>query len=156
MAYIMMNDRNEECIFCNAFDQTDGPDNLIIYRGQKAYVILNRYPYTSGHLMVVPIDHYTSLEDSNQDTRLEMMELITQCIKVLRSIYQPEGFNLGANIGDAAGAGIPKHFHMHVVPRWIGDTNFMSTLGGTRVIPEALLITYRRLKNAWKALEFDG
>lgn len=152
MSYIMMSDREDECIFCNALDQPDGPENLIVHRGQSAYVILNRYPYTSGHLMVVPYEHYTSIEQSDPSTRFELMELTTQCIRILRSIYQPQGFNIGANIGDAAGAGIPRHFHMHIVPRWTGDTNFMSTLGGTRVIPEALLISYQRLKKAWKAM----
>lgn len=113
-------------------------------------MIVNRYPYTSGHLMVVPFLHCADLEDLSSETRTEMMELTTRCVSVLKKIYHPQGFNVGANLGSAAGAGIPKHFHFHVVPRWQGDTNFMSTLGETRIIPEALEKTYERMKSAWE------
>jgi ATP adenylyltransferase len=115
-------------------------------------VILNRYPYTTGHLMIVPFDHQPSLELLDAETRAELMELASQSIRVLQLEYAPQGFNLGINIGEAAGAGILGHVHLHVVPRWKGDTNFMSTLGDTRVLPEALEDTWRRIKIAWDRL----
>ena len=137
----------EECVFCSAQAMEDGAENLIAFRSERAYVILNRYPYTSGHLMVVPFDHKPNLEELDPQTRAEMMELVTRCMTVLRRIYHPEAFNMGANIGEAAGAGVKQHVHIHIVPRWAGDTNFMSTVGGTRVLPEALGSTYERVKN---------
>jgi ATP adenylyltransferase len=146
MIYIEKKKTEEECVFCSALERPDGPENLIVYRGQRAFVILNRYPYTSGHMMVVPYDHQPSLEDLSAEVRAEMMEFATQGMEVLRSIYQPQGFNLGINIGEAAGAGITDHVHLHIVPRWAGDTNFMSSLAQTRVLPETLEETYRRIK----------
>jgi ATP adenylyltransferase len=151
MSYIREHKKEPGCVFCSAQDQHDGVENLIVHRGEYAYVILNRYPYTSGHLMVVPYVHQPHLEDLDPETRAEMMEQVTQCVWVLRSAYRAEGFNIGLNIGEAAGAGIPSHVHFHVVPRWQGDTNFMSTLGEVRVVPEALADTYKRLRKAWDA-----
>ncbi len=148
MKYIQNHDE-EGCVFCNVQAQPDSPENLIVFRGRRAFVILNRYPYTSGHLMVVPTDHQPSFEDLSAETRAEVMELITECIRVLRMVYKPEAFNVGANIGSVAGAGIAGHVHMHVVPRWGGDTSFMSSIGETRVLPESLEETYRRIKEAW-------
>lgn len=150
MAYIQSNKDDEVCVFCSAASQSDGPDNLIVRRGQYSFVILNRYPYTSGHVMVVPYDHQPLLERLNCSTRAEMMELATQATQVLQEIYQPQGFNIGINIGAAAGAGISDHVHLHIVPRWSGDTNFMSSLGVTRVLPEALQDTFSRLKTGWE------
>ena len=124
-------------------------ENLVVFRGHNAFVILNRYPYTSGHLMVVANIHLPSLEDLDAETRTEMIELATNGIQVLRKVYKPEAFNFGANIGKAAGAGIAGHVHLHVVPRWGGDTNFMSTLAETRILPEELNDTYRRVHAAW-------
>lgn len=129
----------------------DGEENLIAFRGERAYVILNRYPYTSGHLMVVPFEHKPNLEELDPVTRTEMMELSTRCMTVLRKIYSPPAFNMGANIGEAAGAGVKGHVHIHIVPRWAGDTNFMSTVGGARVLPELLEDTYQRVKKAFEA-----
>ncbi len=149
MTYIENHLREEGCIFCKALEKEDGPENLIVFRGKRAFVILNRYPYTSGHLMVVPFAHKETLEKLDAETRAEMMELTTQCMSVLRDIYHPHAFNMGANIGEAAGAGVKEHVHIHIVPRWSGDTNFMSTLAETRVLPEALEDTYRRVKEAW-------
>lgn len=150
MKYIAEEKNKEECVFCVEPRQPDGVKNLIVYRGEQAYVILNRYPYTSGHLMVVPFDHLSSLEQLRPQVRAEMMELVADCLQVLRVAYQPEGFNVGVNIGEAAGAGILDHVHLHVVPRWTGDTNFMSALGETRVLPESLEESYQRLKTAWE------
>lgn len=150
MAYIEKDREETACVFCSAQKMPDGEENLIVHRGQRAFVILNRYPYTSGHLMAVPYSHQPSLEDLNPEARGEMMELATDCVRVLRKVYQPEGFNIGINLGIAAGAGIADHVHLHVVPRWMGDTNFMSSLGRTRVLPEMLEETYRRVEEAWR------
>jgi ATP adenylyltransferase len=152
MEYIESNNKEEGCVFCNAQAKEDGVENLIAYRGKRAYVILNRYPYTSGHLMVNPFEHVSSLEELDPETRAEMMELTSQCTTVLRIIYKPQGFNVGVNMGEAAGAGVPGHVHIHIVPRWKGDTNFMSTVGGTRVLPEALEVTFERVRNEFKKI----
>lgn len=149
MAYIEEGKNEAGCVFCAAAARPDNPENLIVARGQRAFVILNRFPYTSGHLMVVPFDHLPSFEELGAETRAEVMELLTRATRVLRAVYHPEGFNIGANIGGAAGAGITNHVHMHLVPRWGGDTNFMSSLGNTRVLPEALEDTYRRVQEGW-------
>jgi ATP adenylyltransferase len=146
MKYIEGHEGQEGCIFCSALAQPDNEENLIIKRGTLAFVILNLYPYTSGHIMVAPVAHQPSLEFLDPDSRAEMMELVSQSMVVLKESYRPQAFNLGANIGEAAGAGEPGHVHLHIVPRWTGDTNFMSTLGGTRVLPEALEDTYKRIK----------
>lgn len=136
-------------MFCAAAGEPDGPGSLVVARGRYVYVILNRFPYTSGHLMVVPYAHQPSLEDLDSATRAEMMEMINHAMGVMRREYRTEGFNLGANIGAAAGAGIAAHVHFHIVPRWMGDTNFMSTIGETRVLPEELEETWRRISSAW-------
>ena len=153
MAYINNSKPEEGCVFCNRPNQADGPENLIVARGQHAYVILNLYPYTSGHLMIVPYLHQPSLEMLDVATRGEMMELLSHAVEVLRAVYRPQGFNLGANIGELAGAGIADHVHLHVVPRWAGDTNFMTALGDTRVIPETLDQTYQRVREGWEQWE---
>jgi ATP adenylyltransferase len=150
MEYIESNKKTEGCIFCTMQAMEDSAENLIAQRGEHAYVILNRYPYTSGHLMVVPFAHKPNLEELDPVTRAEMMELATRCMTILRKIYSPHAFNMGANIGEAAGAGVKSHVHIHIVPRWAGDTNFMSTLGGTRVLPEALDVTYERVRKCFK------
>jgi ATP adenylyltransferase len=141
--------KEDGCIFCTAQAQEDSVENLIAFRGDLAYVILNRYPYTSGHLMVVPFDHKPNLEELDPETRAEMMELTASCMTVLRRVYHPQAFNMGANIGESAGAGIKSHVHIHIVPRWHGDTNFISILGDTRVLPEALETTYQRVRNGF-------
>ena len=137
------------CVFCDVQNEADGAGNLILARGKGCFVILNRYPYTTGHLMVVANQHRNSFEDLDAEMRAEMMELSSYALVVIRRIYQPDGFNMGANIGEAAGAGVTGHVHMHVVPRWAGDSNFMLTLAETKVMPEALAETYERLRNAW-------
>ncbi|NJC95165.1 MAG: HIT family hydrolase [Anaerolineales bacterium] len=149
MEYIE-NNKEDGCVFCNAQAKQDSAENLIAYRGELAYVILNRYPYTSGHLMVVPFEHQPNLELLDPPTRAEMMELTTRCMTVLRGIYNPQAFNIGANIGEAAGAGVKEHVHIHIVPRWTGDTNFMSALGQTRVLPEALEVTFERVRKGFQ------
>ena len=149
MKFVQTQETNAICVFCRVQAQTIDNENLIVFRGQKAFVVLNRYPYTSGHLLVVANAHQPSVEDLDVETRSEMMELVTRSMRVIRKVYQPEAFNLGANIGEAAGAGIAGHVHLHVVPRWGGDTNFMSSLAETRVLPEELNETYRRIFAGW-------
>jgi ATP adenylyltransferase len=151
MEYIENDNKEEGCIFCIAHEMQDSAQNLIAFRGERAYVILNRYPYTSGHLMVVPFEHKANLEELDPPTRAEMMELTTRCMTVLRHVYNPQAFNMGANIGEAAGAGVKEHVHIHIVPRWLGDTNFMSAVGETRVLPELLEDTYQRVRNGFQA-----
>lgn len=154
MSYIEKHKDETGCVFCEALGLPDGTQNLILFRGKRAYVILNRYPYTSGHLMVVPYQHEASLGGLDTETRAEMLELANRIVNLLDKEYHAQGFNVGINIGEAAGAGITEHIHLHVVPRWSGDTNFMSSLGNTRVLPEELEDTYLRLKNAWQ--QFDS
>lgn len=138
------------CIFCNAVASPDADESkLILHRGQHCFIILNLYPYNNGHLMVVPFAHTESIEQLPPDTLAEMMNLSQHSLAVLRQAYQPHAFNIGMNIGAAAGAGEPGHVHMHIVPRWAGDTNFMSMLANTRVIPEEIGQTYARLKSLW-------
>jgi ATP adenylyltransferase len=135
----------DDCLFCLKAQEPD-PEAHIVHRGELCYVILNRFPYNNGHLMVVPFAHVGRLEDLDTETANELMAL-TQCsLVVLREAYHPDGFNIGANIGVAAGAGIEGHFHMHVVPRWASDTNYMTTAGLTRVIPEWMDQAYGRLR----------
>lgn len=151
MTYIENHEKEDGCVFCSAQAKADSAENLIAFRGKLAYVILNRFPYTSGHLMVVPFEHIPTLEELGSFARAEMMELTSRCMTVLREIYKPQGFNMGANIGKAAGAGVLDHVHIHIVPRWVGDTNFMSTLGGTRVLPETLEDTYKRVNEGFES-----
>jgi len=149
MKYIEAHNKESGCVFCNAQARADSAENLIAFRGEKSYVILNRYPYTSGHLMVIPFTHVSNLEELDFETRAEMMELTSRCTTVLREIYRTQSFNVGINIGEAAGAGVLGHVHIHIVPRWAGDTNFMSSVGETRVLPEALEDTYQRVQQAF-------
>jgi ATP adenylyltransferase len=150
MKYVTDSDNSGGCVFCSAPTQNDGVANLIVHRGKDCYTILNRYPYTSGHLMVVPYAHVSSIELLTPEVRAEMMEMVNTAIGVLRAVYKPDGFNVGINMGEAAGAGIAEHAHIHIVPRWLGDTNFMSSVGGTRVIPEDLSTTWQRVQAAWQ------
>jgi len=158
MTYLQSNDnasaatgrlRGGGCIFCDKPSENHDAENLIVQRGQTAYVILNLYPYNNGHLMVVPYAHVPSPEQLEAVTLTEIMALMNQGITVLRTLYSPQAFNVGMNIGMAAGAGIAGHVHLHVVPRWAGDTNFMTVAAETRVIPEDLTTTWQRMKNAW-------
>jgi ATP adenylyltransferase len=138
----------EGCAFCNAL-QLSEDEALIVARSQYVYVILNRYPYNNGHVMVVPYEHVASQEDLSPDALLDLMQTTNRSLAALRKLYNPAAFNLGANIGQAAGAGIAEHYHMHIVPRWNGDANFISVVSSTRVIPDTLENTYRELKAIW-------
>ena len=146
MPYLRSEDkRSDGCIFCLKLKCSDHEEH-ILYRGETCYVTLNRYPYSNGHLMVIPNAHVNSLEDLDESTLSEMMQVVNRCLAALREVYAPHGFNVGVNLGKAAGAGIADHVHMHVVPRWTADTNFMPVVGNTRVIPELLDDAYACLK----------
>ena len=134
------------CVFCDKLAESRDRDNYILYRGQTGFIILNLYPYNTGHLMVVPNRHVPSLEDLEPETLAEMMVLVNKGLAALREAMRPQGFNVGTNIGKAAGAGVEAHVHIHVVPRWDGDTNFMTVFDGTRVLPESLDDTYDKLR----------
>jgi ATP adenylyltransferase len=138
---------SSECIFCDAQRSTDDEQSLVVHRGTFSFVILNRYPYISGHLMIAPYDHLAELDSAPKETTDELMDLAKRCQTALRSAYNPEGFNLGMNLGRVAGAGVADHFHLHMMPRWSGDTNFMTTVGETRVLPEDLNTTYQKLRH---------
>jgi len=140
------------CIFCQmAAETSEASDerNLIVHRGVFSFVVLNRFPYTSGHLMVVPYAHAAQLNAIEEDAASELMRLTRLAETHLRAIYRPDGLNVGMNIGESAGAGIAGHIHMHILPRWSGDSNFMTTIGETRVLPEDLNVTWRRLRAAF-------
>ena len=136
----------QECVFCHIAAAPDqDAANFVLHRGRHAFVVLNLYPYITGHLMVVPYLHTSELDTVAKEITDEMMDLAKRSQTALREVYTPSGFNLGMNFGSAAGAGIADHIHIHLMPRWIGDTNFMTTVGDARVLPEALETTYSKL-----------
>ena len=145
MEYIQM-DKSGGCILCEKPKEDNDAMNYILYRGDKNFVIMNSYPYNPGHLMIAPYRHVASLEELTNEELHEHIEIVSRSIKVLRQVFNPDGFNLGTNMGNVAGAGIADHVHTHIVPRWQGDTNFMPVLSDTRVIPQALAETYEKLK----------
>ena len=147
--------RDEEpggCLFCEKPKEGDDEKALILARSEKSFAMLNKYPYNSGHLMVAPFRHVGELEDLEDEEALDMQKLLGRSIKALKEAMQPDGFNLGMNLGRVAGAGVPDHLHWHVVPRWNGDTNFMPTVSGTKILPEALDKTRIRLAGAYRPL----
>lgn len=139
-------ERPKGCVFCAKIEGDDDRANHILYRGQHACVMLNLYPYNSGHLMVIPYAHVSKPADLPMEVQVEMLTLVNKCLEVLQRAIRPEGFNIGVNLGRAAGAGIDEHVHVHAVPRWNGDTNYMAILAETRVVPELLDETYSKLK----------
>ncbi|HIE47739.1 TPA: HIT domain-containing protein [Candidatus Bipolaricaulota bacterium] len=145
----------EGCLFC-VKPQSQDAEAHILHRGNRCYVILNRFPYNNGHLMVVPYAHVATLEDLDPEALAELMALTQLSLRVLREAYTPQGFNVGMNIGSVAGAGVAEHIHLHVVPRWGGDTNYMTTVSQTRVIPEWLDQTYERLRPLFERLAGEG
>ena len=149
--YISKSGEPGECIFCAAARGERDQDSLIVHRAERNFVILNRFPYTNGHIMVVPYEHVATLEDLSDAALVELIRLARQSEKHLRAIYRPEGLNLGINIGRSAGAGIADHVHLHILPRWTGDTNFMTAVGETRVLPEDLAATWEKLQRAFTA-----
>ncbi len=139
-------ERKPECIFCSARATPNDPEALVLRIGEHAFMLLNRYPYNSGHLMIVPNEHAPTLEALTAEARGEMFEMASLAVEAARSVFRCDGFNIGLNIGDVAGAGIADHLHMHLVPRWKGDANFMPILAGTMVLPELLQVTHARLR----------
>jgi len=137
-----------DCIFCDAAARKDDAETLLVYRGAKAFIILNRFPYTSGHVMIVPYAHVAELRACDPEALSEMMQLVRRIEGVFQMNYKPDGMNLGMNLGRAAGAGVAGHIHLHALPRWFGDTNFMTATGETRVHPEELKTTYERMRTA--------
>lgn len=152
MEYIVSRKGNG-CVFCDKTSDNDDESNYIVHRGEKCYVMLNLYPYNNGHLLVSPYRHVPSTEQLEEDELIEVMFLVNRSLRALRQAMYPDGFNMGINIGKAAGAGIEGHVHIHVVPRWQGDTNFMPICSQARVIPELLDETYQKLKAAWEGSE---
>jgi ATP adenylyltransferase len=150
LEYVSSASDQEGCIFCRALDAPD-EESLLVHRGEAAFVLLNRFPYSSGHLMIAPYRHVGSLAELSAAEAAEIHSLAVRALDVLGTAYQPDGFNLGFNLGRVAGAGVVDHVHEHVVPRWLGDTNFMPVLADVRVVPEHLQATRERLTGAWKS-----
>jgi ATP adenylyltransferase len=139
----------DECIFCAKPRDGDDEASYIVHRGERCFVILNTFPYNNGHAMIAPYEHVGSLEDLDEPALLELMTLTRRLLAALREVYGPEGFNVGINVGTAAGAGVKDHVHLHVVPRWEGDTNFMPVIGNTRVLPQSLEDSFRALRTSF-------
>jgi len=144
MGYIL-SDKTEGCIFCELPKQNNDRENLILYRSSHTFIIMNRYPYNNGHIMVVPYLHSPSLDGLNDETMLDLMKVTRHAVSSLKKTFMPEGFNIGINLGKVAGAGMETHIHLHMVPRWAGDTSFMTVFDDVRVIPEHVLSTYDKL-----------
>lgn len=151
MDYISNAVQDDGCIFCRASESNDDRDRLVLARSEYSLLMLNRYPYTCGHLMVAPLRHTADMADLSDAELLELIQAVRSSCALLREVAHPQGFNIGINLGKAAGAGIEEHLHVHIVPRWNGDTNFMSVTGDVRVIPEGLMESYDRLAAALKA-----
>ena len=139
------------CIFCEKASPANDAENFVVHRGKRNFLLLNIYPYTTGHLMIAPYEHLATLEETPEETVAEMMLLGRLAAKHLRATYKPHGMNIGMNVGECAGAGVADHIHMHVLPRWVGDSSFMTTVGETRVLPEDLRVTYEKLTKAFAA-----
>jgi len=147
---------SEGCLFCNIINENNDKENLIVCRGKKSYIIINRYPYNNGHLMIVPYNHFSEVEMLSDEEILEMMKFLKLSIKVLSKKFSPEGFNIGVNLGKVAGAGIDDHIHLHIVPRWTGDTNFMPVLGDTKIISQNLQETWKIIKEGFDEIKIGG
>ncbi len=145
----------EGCVFCIEASTAKDAERLILFRGQDHFIILNLFPYTCGHLLIAPYKHLSALSELSAEQNLELMDLTQRGVAALRKIYRPDGFNLGMNLGKCAGAGIDQHLHLHIVPRWCGDANFMTVSGETRVLPEALQTTYLKLKPYFETRPLD-
>jgi ATP adenylyltransferase len=144
-------DTDGGCVFCRILASDDPPEQTyLLWRDETCAAVLNAYPYTSGHLMVLPVRHVAELEDVRADEATALWALLGDAVGALKAAYSPDGLNVGANLGRAAGAGVPGHFHMHCLPRWNGDTNFMTSLAEARVLPESLPATYERLRKVWR------
>jgi len=150
MTYIKQAKKNKGCLFCKKLKEAKDEENYILVRSKLAFVMLNIFPYNSGHLMIVPIRHVGEVEDLKTKESREMISLLQKSIKAIKRAYQPEGFNIGMNLGRTAGAGVLHHLHIHVVPRWNGDTNFMPIIAESKIISQGLRETYKQLKKQFK------
>jgi ATP adenylyltransferase len=150
--YLAQSGPKPDCIFCSKAAEDEDEANLIVHRGRECFVLLNLFPYNNGHVMIAPYAHVPSLTEASPEALAEMSELLRETEGHLRSIYRAPGFNLGMNIGESAGAGVAGHIHMHMLPRWPGDANFMTTIGETRVLPEDLHTTWTKLRQAFEAI----
>jgi ATP adenylyltransferase len=148
--YVSQASPSDDCIFCSKVAGGDDAANLILYRGVHNYALLNLYPYTTGHLMIAPYAHIADIEALPDEAACEMMRLAQRAVRHLRAVYRPHGLNAGFNLGECAGAGVAGHLHMHILPRWTGDANFMTVVGETRVMPEDLSETWRKLSAAFR------
>ena len=149
----ILGEKEKGCIFCAKQQANDDEGHLILKRGEKTYIVMNLYPYNNGHLMVVPFRHVARMQELTDEELCELGKMTQLCERVLSDAYHPDGLNVGMNLGEAAGAGVADHLHIHVVPRWNGDTNFISTVGNTRVIPEKMEEAYKKLKKVFNTYE---
>jgi ATP adenylyltransferase len=147
--YVTQVEGGAPCIFCEKASIGKDEENLVVHRAQKNFILLNLYPYTTGHLMIAPYEHVATLDETPEQTLVEMMLLTRLAERHLRTLYRPHGLNIGMNVGECAGAGVAGHIHMHVLPRWPADASFMTTVGETRVLPEDLRVTYDKLAKAF-------
>lgn len=145
--------KGSQCFLCKAYKENRDAENLVVYRGKKCFTILNRYPYNNGHLMIAPYKHAGKLTDLDEEELAEIMSLLKLSVEVLEKEYNPDGFNIGLNLGRAAGAGLEEHLHFHVVPRWVGDTNFMPIVSDTKVIPESFYESWKRIRKRFRSLK---
>jgi ATP adenylyltransferase len=145
MGYILAENKADGCIFCPGADRSADQERLILHVGPRTMVVMNRFPYNNGHLLVAPVKHVSSLERLNQDETLGLLLMVRKSIEILKQVMKPDGFNVGLNLGHVAGAGMENHMHFHIVPRWKGDTNFMTVIEDVRVIPEHIKATYAKL-----------
>jgi ATP adenylyltransferase len=153
IGFILKGESMSECFLCKYPKEAKDEENLILFRGKCNFIILNAFPYNSGHLMVAPYRHVGNLEDLTDAESKEHFELTRLSIKLLKNVFKPSGFNTGMNLGKTAGAGVADHLHTHIVPRWQGDSNFMPVISDTKVLPESLPMTYKRLKDALSCLK---
>lgn len=152
MEYILDDKKPDDCIFCTKPEDENDRENLILHRGEKIFIMMNRYPYNNGHLLISPYNHVSDVDSLSDEEMLEISQVTKRSVKILKEVMHPEGFNLGINMGKAAGAGIESHIHTHIVPRWNGDTNFMPVIADVRVMPELLDETYVKLYPLFKEL----
>jgi ATP adenylyltransferase len=157
MGYILSNHKDEECIFCPGENRDRDQERLILYVGPLTVALMNRFPYNNGHLLVAPIRHVPTLEELSHGELLDLLRVVSKGVGILKAVMKPDGFNVGLNLGRLAGAGMEEHMHFHIVPRWAGDTNFMTVLGDVRVIPEHIQETYKKLQPLFhKEIESRG
>ena len=145
MEYVGSDQKNEGCIFCPGNDRTQDEKKLILYRSEWSIVLMNRFPYSNGHLLIAPLRHTSSFDSLSPDEKLDLLNMVERSASVLKDVMDPAGFNIGMNLGKVAGAGVEDHMHFHIVPRWSGDTNYMTVLGEVRIIPEHIQATYEKL-----------